>query len=211
MLGREDARVDATSRYFNEYRNTSNQGLSKRRRISMDPLSEHRPIRSRGRSSGAAQRGSSLIGLLIVVLILGVMAAVTLGTLGYTPNSAMTGIPSTMPGGGAIVATSSTTIGTHSLGNHAGATAMAACRADYARVSAAVQNYKKLNGALPPAGTAWAHAATKGGPLLKAWPRVVHRYTIMWNGSTLSVVPVKGTVAHGSVGTSSPPTGCYAA
>ncbi len=211
MLEREDARVDVTSRPSRKDCNTPKAGLSSRRRINMNPLSEHRPIRSRERSSGAAERGSSLIGLLIVVLILGVMAAVTLGGLGYTPNAAMTGIPSTMPGGGAIVATTSTTIVTHRLVNHASATAIAACRADYATVRAAVQNYKKRNGALPPAGTAWAHASAKGGPLLKVWPQDDHDYTIVWNGSTLSVVPVKGTVAHGSVGTSSPPTGCYAA
>lgn len=170
-----------------------------------------RPLLSRARSSDAAERGSSLIGLLIVVLILGLMAAATLGGLGYTPNSAITGIPSTMPGGGAIVTTTSTTIVAKSRSNHARESAIAACRADYAKVNAAVQRYERLDGSLPPAGTAWAYTPTKGSPLLRVWPRDDQHFVIVWNGSTLSVVPALGVVARDSVGTSSPPTGCFAA
>jgi hypothetical protein len=163
------------------------------------------------RSSDAAERGSSLIGLLIVLLILGLMAAATLGGLGYTSNPAFTGVPLTMPGGGAIVGTTSTTILAPSPSNHSSTTAIANCQTDYARVSAALQRYERLNGAPPPKGTAWAHLVVKGSPLLRAWQRDNHYYSIVWNGSTLSVVPTRGPTAHGSVGASSPPTGCFAA
>jgi hypothetical protein len=165
--------------------------------------------RSNARSSDAAERGSSLIGLLIVLIILGLMAAVTLGGLGYTSNPSITGVPLTMPGGGAIVTATSTTLLTPS--NHASAAAVTTCRADYATVSVALQSYERLTGAQPPAGTAWAHTTVEGGPLLRTWPRDKHFYVIVWNGSTLSVVPAKGTTAHDSPGTSSPPTGCFAA
>lgn len=177
----------------------------------MDSLSEHRLDRGRVQSSDAAERGSSLLGLLIVVLILGATAAIALWGLGNASNPTVTGIPSTLPGGGAIVAPSSTTTVAQSAGNDASAAATAACLTDYATVSAAVQDYEELNGSPPPSGTAWALAATNGGPLLQAWPLGDHHYTIVWNGTTLSVVPAKGVAAHGSSGQSSPPTGCYAA
>jgi hypothetical protein len=139
------------------------------------------------------------------------MAAVTLGGLGYTSNPAITGVPLTMPGGGAIVTNTSTTIATPRPTNHASTDAIATCRADYKVVSAAVRRYRSRNGMLPPAGTAWTHTTTDAGPLLRAWQRDRHDYTIQWNGSTLSVVPAKGVTAHDSVGTSAPPTGCFAA
>jgi hypothetical protein len=157
------------------------------------------------------QRGSSLLALLIVVLILGLMAAVALGGLGYTPNSTITGVPSTMPGGGAIVATTPTTVATKGGDNGARELAIKACRTDYAKVSAAVQRYKKLNGSLPQSGTAWARAAGDGGPFLRVWPRDNKRFVIVWNGLALSVVPAKGAIAHNSPGTSSPATGCFVA
>lgn len=161
-------------------------------------------------SNETTDRGSSLLGLLLVVLILGVMAAVALGSLGYTPNSAITGIPSTMPGGGAIVATT-TTISNTTRGNGTQEAAIRTCRSDYAVVSAALQEYKKRNGSLPPAGTAWARATSDGGPYLRAWPRDNRRFVIEWNGAALSVAPAKGAIAHHSIGDRSPATGCFAA
>lgn len=174
----------------------------------MSSLSERRPFRSPPRSSHAAERGSSLVGLLFVLIILGLMAAVTLGGLGYTSNPAITGVPLTMPGGGAIVTTTSTVPKPRNL---SGADAISTCRADYATVSAAVRNYEKRNGQPPPAGTAWARTATNAGPLLRSLRQGSHYYRIRWNGSTLSVVPATGVTARGSPGTSSPPTGCFAA
>jgi hypothetical protein len=177
----------------------------------MGQLSEHRLIRRRARSNDAAERGSSLIGLLIVVLILGLMAAAALGGLGYTSDPTLTGVPLTMPGGGAVVTTTTTTILTSSPSKNSSTTAIDNCQVDYARVRTAVQNYEQLNGALPPEGTAWARAAVKGGPLLRVWQRDSHYYSIVWNGVALSVVPATGVTAYGSVGTSAPPTGCFAA
>jgi hypothetical protein len=183
----------------------SDAGISKRYRVSMNFLNRHR----RFRSSDTTERGSSLLALLIVVLILGLMAAVALGGLGYTPNSTITGVPSTMPGGGAIVATTPTAV--PAKGKSTKASAMVACRADYAMVSAAVQKYKDRNGSLPQAGTAWARAPRRGGPYLRVWPRDNDRFVIVWNGATLSVIPNKGAIANDSIGTRSPATGCFAA
>jgi len=203
--------LDLICQSFYENRDALEPRISTERRVSMGSLSEHRSFRSPARGSDAAERGSSLIGLLIVLVILGLMAAATLGGLGYTSNPAITGVPLTMPGGGAIVATTSTTVLTPNPNDHPSTTTIATCRADYATVSSAVQSYERHNGVLPPAGTAWAHLTVKGVPLLRVWQRDKHNYVIEWNGSTLSVVPAKGVTAHGSAGTSSPPTGCFAA
>lgn len=164
----------------------------------------------RARGDGTDERGSSLIGILLVVMILGVMAAVTLGSLGYAPNSTMTGVPLTMPGGGPLAATTSTTAVNSGAGNIVGEATVAACRSDYANVEAAVHRFESLNGSPPPAGTAWASTTANGGPLLQSWPRGDHQYSIVWDGSTLSVVPAKGVAAHGSIGSNSPRTGCFA-
>lgn len=177
----------------------------------MGRLSELRIFRRRASRRDAAERGSSLIGLLIVLLILGLMAAATLGGLGYTSNPALTGVPLTMPGGGAIVTTTSTTILTPSTNNDARATVIATCRAEYEKVGAAVRSYERLHGSLPPEGTAWALTLTNGEPLLRALRRDNHYFTIEWDGARLTVVPAKGVTAYGSVGTSTPPTGCFAA
>jgi hypothetical protein len=177
----------------------------------MRRLSEHQLFRRRVRSSDAAERGSSLIGLLIVLLILGLMAAATLGGLGYTSNPALTGVPLTMPGGAVIVTTTSTTTLTPSQSSNFSTTAIVNCRADYARVSAAVLSYERLHGSLPPEGKTWADTKVDGSPLLRVWQRDKHYYSIVWNGFALSVVPAKGVTANGSVGTSSPPTGCFGA
>jgi hypothetical protein len=135
------------------------------------------------------------------------MAAATLGGLGYTSNPTLTGVPLTMPGGGAIVTTTSLTPSPSKNSS----TAIANCRVDYTRVSAAVQSYERLNGALPPKGTAWSRTVVKGEPLLRVWQRDKRYYSIVWNGLTLTVVPADGVTADGSVGTSAPPTGCFAA
>jgi hypothetical protein len=87
--------------------------------------------------------------------------------------------------------------------------AVSTCRSDFDSVNAALQAFRTLNGALPPAGTAWATAATQGGPYFSAWPSS-STFTIEWNGSVLSVVPNVGTPSSGSSGTSAPPTGCFA-
>jgi hypothetical protein len=94
-------------------------------------LIEHRVLQPRAQSNGAAEQGSSLIGLLIVLLILGLMAAAALGGLGYTSNPTLTGVPWTMPGGGAIVTTTiTTTILTPSPSKNSRTTAIATCRVD---------------------------------------------------------------------------------
>ena len=89
--------------------------------------------------------------------------------------------------------------------------AVAACRANYQSIETAIADYRSLNGTLPAAGAAWATAAGNGGPYLQAWPESALYYSITWNGAQLSVIPVRGASSHGSDGSRSPKTGCFAA
>jgi hypothetical protein len=141
-----------------------------------------------------------MIGILLVVVILGILAAVVL---------AVQSSPSTKSAGTAPQGTTTTI--PQSIGSAAQEGAVSACEADYQTVNAAVLTYRTLKGVDPSAGTSWATAASSGGALLTSWPSDPQYYSIVWNGTVLSVVPAKGTPSHGSIGTKSPPTGCFAA
>jgi hypothetical protein len=82
---------------------------------------------------------------------------------------------------------------------------------NYLAIETVLGEYRALNGALPPAGSAWATSPTHGGPYLQQWPESVRYYTITWNGDELSVSPARGVASHGSYGTHTPVTGCFAA
>jgi len=98
---------------------------------------------------GQSERGSSLLGILIVVLVLGVMAAYAVTAVGgtNTPTVAPTSVTSTTAGEPANVAIQSALT--------------AACVADYQTLSTALQVYATLHNANPPAGgmTNTQHAA----------------------------------------------------
>lgn len=135
----------------------------------------------------------------MTLVILGALVGITLA---FTQSPA----PTSTHGGTTAPSTAPVDVG-----NDANAASLAACEANFAIVESAVADYLSLHGADPPAGTAWATATGDGGPLLGSWPGVPGHYTLSWNGTTLSVVPAKGTASDGSYGTASPPSGCYAA
>jgi hypothetical protein len=143
-----------------------------------------------------------LLGTLLTVIVLGVMAVIMLNTLGGSPSG--TGTNTTIPG-----ATTTTVPTTAKSGAQEGAAS--ACKANYQAIETALADYRLLNGSLPAAGSAWATAATNGGPYLQVWPESAPYYSITWNGAQLSVIPVRGASSHGSDGTSSPKSGCFAA
>jgi hypothetical protein len=132
-----------------------------------------------------------------VVVILGIIVAIVL------MNGPVT--PPTSSGDG------TTTTTPQSVASGASEATLAACEANFAAVSSALAGYRALNGASPPSGAAWATSSANGGPFLAAWPTDVNFYTIVWNGSTLTVVPGTGVASRGSFGTRTPRTGCYAA
>ena len=154
----------------------------------------------RGIDRHDAERGASTLGILLVVVILGVLVAITL-KFGFGATS-----PSTTIAGSH--ATTTTAPSTPAQG--ATAAMLSACEANYATIQQAVATYQALNGAKPPSGSAWSTATANGGPILQAWPTSPGHYSITWNGSVISVVPVHGTASHGSYGVSSPPSGCFA-
>ncbi|MGD0055976.1 MAG: hypothetical protein ABSC34_11150 [Acidimicrobiales bacterium] len=149
-----------------------------------------------------AERGVALIGTLITLVILGVMAAVMLNTLGGSPSSTVTTT---------AVAGATTTTVPATAEDGAQEAAVSACQVNYAALEAAITDYEALNGSRPAAGTAWATSTANGGPYLQAWPESPIYYRIIWDGSTLNVLPARGTASHGTYGTSSPATGCFAA
>ena len=140
------------------------------------------------------ERGASMIGLLLVVLILGIMAAVAVSAVG---GGGPVGRPSAVP--------------TTSSGSTAGeidAALRAACEADYETLSVALQVYQTLHSHLPPAGSAWVAGIQSGTQLVQAWPGDPGHFSFSWNGVVLRVIPRHGAVAVGSVGNSA--SGCDA-
>jgi hypothetical protein len=142
-----------------------------------------------------------MVSTLAVVVILGIIVTVALSNGPSGPNTSVGGTPSG----------TTTTTSVKSIGSDATASATSACLASYTEVDMALTYYKALKGASPPAGTAWATSWVGGAALIESWPSGAPYYSITWNGVEFSVIPKRGTPSHGTSGTSSPPTGCYAA
>jgi len=165
--------------------------------------SPHRRQRFRHRWwSDDPERGSSLLGILSVVATLGILAVIVMTlSLGSSPSPVGTTTPGSSP---------TTTTGPQNIASEQRAAERAACQANFTVITTAISYYRSLNGSSPPAGTAWATSKSAGGPYLQTWPSGAPAYTLTWNGATLSVIPSKGSASHGSFGTVSPPTGCFA-
>jgi hypothetical protein len=159
-------------------------------------------LRRRSAVDSWGDEGVAMLATLLTIIILAVMAVIMLNTLGGSPSG--TGTGTTIPG-----ATTTTTPATPE--NGAQEAAVSACQLNYQAIETALADYRSLNGSLPVAGAAWATAATNGGPYLQVWPESAPYYSITWNGTQLSVIPVRGASSHGSDGTSSPKSGCFAA
>jgi hypothetical protein len=145
-------------------------------------------------------QGYAMVSMLIVVVILGALVTIALaGPHGPTPSVTVDkGSPST------TAATAQSIAGVVSRAQ------VSACEADFTSVDTAIGEYRTLNSGSPSPGTAWATSTTSGGPFMQSWPSGAPNFSISWNGSQLSVVPKKGATSHGSYGTSSPATGCFA-
>ncbi len=144
------------------------------------------------------QRGASMIGIVIVVLILGVMAAIALSQLEHETTTHAAGKTQSLL---------KRSTGASSTNQQA---AIAACQADFQAVQQLLQIYQTEHQTNPPAGTAWAQSLATEGAQGDAWPSS-SSFAITWDGSVLSVIPTTGTASHGSSGAVSPPTGCFAA
>jgi hypothetical protein len=149
--------------------------------------------------TGRDDRGSSLLGLLFVLLALGIMAAVAVSAVsgpGSTTPSLTSPVTSTSAGEPVNVAIQ--------------AALTAACVADYQTLSTALQVYSTLHNANPPAGTSWALGVESGSSLIGSWPSDPGHFVLTWNGSELGVTPIRGIASLGSDGGEHPATGCYA-
>lgn len=160
-----------------------------------------RPLEGWG--SDDRERGSSLLGILSVVATLGILAVIVL-TLNLGSSPAPSG--TTLPGS----PSTTTTAVPQDISSEQQVADRAACEANYAAITTAVSDYSALNGSNPPSGVAWATSASEGGPFLQSWPSLARAFSFTWNGDVVSVVPVKGTPSHGTDGSPSPATGCFA-
>jgi hypothetical protein len=141
-----------------------------------------------------------MLATLMVVTLLGVLATIALTAhFGSSP-----------PGSGTSLPPAQTTTVPQNVASAANAAAKSACEADYALLLSAVANYRALNGSSPPAGQTWATSTAHGGPFVQSWPSETHYFALSWNGSIVTVVPVKGRASHGSLGVARPASGCYA-
>ena len=102
-------------------------------------------------------RGFSLISLLIVLIILGVMMALTIDGLNGTglptpPTSGSTSGVTTTGGAGGIITQA----------------AVSACEADYSSIESAIVTYFSDNGKPPGPGTTWATTNPYGAPIMQS-------------------------------------------
>jgi Tfp pilus assembly protein PilX len=161
--------------------------------------------RGGGRVHGSRpEQGVAMIATLITLIVLAVMVVIMFNTLSGSPSS--TGTTTTTPGETVTPTTAPVT-----PASGAQEAAVSACEANFQAIQTALGDYRALNGSAPAAGTAWATSSANGGPLLQSWPESAAYYSITWNGEELSVIPVRGAPSHGSDGTSSPKSGCFAA
>lgn len=167
--------------------------------ITVGTLTTSTPKLKRGPHGGNDERGVSMLAIVMVVVILGLLVTVVLN--GHGPSTTTTIGSAT---------SSTTTTAPRTIASGASEATVASCEANYAVVSAAVAAYRALHGASPPPGEAWATSKADGGPLLSIWPSVAKSYAIVWNGTSVSVRPVKGASSADNFGTHSPATGCYA-
>ena len=155
------------------------------------------------------EHGLSLVSLVVVVGIFGVMMVVFL-TMMYNSGTSSSDLNSltSAPHGSTTTTTRGATTTSSTVVQTTAAARTATCLADVQSVSGALATYEATHTSPPPAGTAWATSSAHGGPYLQSWP-AVPGYAIRWTGSTLIVVPTRGTSSAGA-GTASPPSGCYA-
>lgn len=150
-------------------------------------------------SSRRDEHGASLLSLLLVLIILGVAAALTVGALGGTPGTTLP----TSPG-------VTTTAKGETPGDVSAAALHAECIADFESLNIALQVYESLHGANPVAGTSWVSTVPSGNSIMESWPSDPGHFTFAWNGSDLSVTPHRGLTSRGSLGAQQPSSGCYA-
>jgi prepilin-type N-terminal cleavage/methylation domain-containing protein len=138
----------------------------------------------RQKAAGEREEGFTLIELLIVIVVLGILAAVVVfalgGVTGQSAQSACNADAKTVE------------------------TAVAAYLADGNAASA-------LTTAAGP-GLLTGTSAT-GGPFLQSWPNNPTHYTISFDGTTagqVDVTPAGGSAVNYNSQTASPKTGCYA-
>jgi hypothetical protein len=139
-----------------------------------------------GRGGGKAGIVFSMVGLLSVLVVLGITAAIAIPALtkgSPTPNAGSGSTTTTTPGTSAAGTTTESTVGIPSE------SAIAACQANAQTVAAAVQDYATLHGVSPSAVTP-ALLTSGSPPFLQSFPSSPD-YTISIVSGTVMVAAPK--------------------
>jgi hypothetical protein len=139
---------------------------------------------------GVAGIGFSLFGILAVVVVLGVAAAIAIPSLSGNKSGPSTGAPTTTLVGGAGSGTSPTASAT-TTGPTTGVpseAAVAACEADAQTVATAVQDYEALHGGAPSAVTP-AVLTSGSPPFLQSFPSSPDYAISIVNGVVMIAAP----------------------
>lgn len=162
-----------------------------------------------GRQGGAAGIGFGLIGILAVVVVLGIAAAIAIPSLsgsngGSSPAATTTteGVGGSHPGSGPITSETTTEV-TTGIPSEAAAEA---CQADAQTVATAVQDYEALHGGSPSAVT--PGVLTSGSsPFLQSFPSsadyaitIVHGVVMVAAPKTAPAVPYNSAGACARAG-----------
>jgi hypothetical protein len=149
--------------------------------------------------------GLNLVGLLIILVVLGVSAAVAVSTLGGKSNgippqdtvgtvAGSTGTTSATAGGATTTTTGGITQGIPTAG------AIAACQADASTVEDAVRTYETLHGG-PSASVTPADLTSGPSPLLQAFPSSPDYAISIVSGVVMIAAPkTAAPVAYGAAG-----------
>ncbi len=150
------------------------------------------------RGAGGVGFGFTLIGLLLVVVTLGISAAVAVSTLGGTTAGRTSGTTTATTAGRTSGTTTATTAG--NIGAISTQSTVVACESDAAAVETAIQEYSAVHGVAAAAVTP-ALVTSGPSPALKSFPSSPNYTISIVSGVVMVATPkTSAPVAYGTSG-----------
>ena len=154
------------------------------------------------RGAGGVGFGFTLIGLLLVVVTLGISAAVAVSTLGGTTAGTTSGTTTATTAGTTSGTTTATTAGptAGNIGAISTQSTVVACESDAAAVETAIQEYSAVHGVAAAAVTP-ALLTSGPSPALKSFPSSPNYTISIVSGVVMVAAPkTSAPVAYGTSG-----------